>query len=149
MITYIKGDLLKTDCEVIAHGCNCRLSMKSGVAKVITKKFSKVRAADNTFMGGYATRDKLGEVDFVNVNSKKIKIVANCYTQYDYNRHSKPLDYDALDICLEKLKEFVVENDYTLALPKIGCGLAGGSWSRVEKMINDIFGDIEVKVYVL
>ena len=149
MITYIKGDLLKTHCEVIAHGCNCKCTMKSGVARVITNKFSRVRAADNTFMGGYVNRDKLGEVDFVNVDSKKIKVVANCYTQFDYNSRTKPLDYDALGVCLEKLKEFVVENDYTLALPKIGCGLAGGNWPKVEKMINDVFEEIEVKVYVL
>jgi hypothetical protein len=34
-------------------------------------------------------------------------------------------------------------------MPRIGCGLAGGDWSTVEKIINDSLPDIDVYVYDL
>jgi len=33
--------------------------------------------------------------------------------------------------------------------PKIGAGLAHGDWNRIEKIINDVFGEREVKVYLI
>ena len=111
MITYVKGDLLKADVDVIGHGVNCFVTMKSGIAKVIVRYFSKVQRADNIFMGGGISREKLGMVDFVEVDSKSIKIVANCYTQYRYGRRKRQLDYEALELCFEQLKEFIEKNN--------------------------------------
>lgn len=37
-----------------------------------------------------------------------------------------------------------------LAIPKIGCGLAGGNWNIVEKIINEVTGDkLDVYVYYI
>lgn len=37
-----------------------------------------------------------------------------------------------------------------LAIPKIGCGLAGGNWTFMEQLINDTVGDkLEIWVYEL
>ena len=37
-----------------------------------------------------------------------------------------------------------------IAIPKIGCGLAGGDWNIVEQLINDTVGDdLEIWVYEL
>ena len=39
----------------------------------------------------------------------------------------------------------------TVHMPKIGCGLAGGDWNRVENIIKNTFinSNIEVYVYLL
>jgi len=33
-------------------------------------------------------------------------------------------------------------------MPRIGCGLAGGDWSRVEEIINEVLIEAGVEVYV-
>lgn len=36
----------------------------------------------------------------------------------------------------------------TIAIPKIGCGLAGGNWEFMEQLINDTVGNkLEIWVY--
>jgi hypothetical protein len=32
-------------------------------------------------------------------------------------------------------------------MPRIGCGLAGGEWSKVEEIINRVMPDVDVYVY--
>jgi len=35
----------------------------------------------------------------------------------------------------------------TVHMPRIGCGLAGGEWSKVEEIINEVMADVQVFVY--
>lgn len=60
------------------------------------------------------------------------------------------LNYRALKEGLYYLnKEFKEEGIKTVALPKIGCGLAGGDWEKVSKIIKTTLKDVKVKVYYL
>lgn len=34
--------------------------------------------------------------------------------------------------------------EFKFGIPKIGCGLAGGSWNKVEKIVNNILIDEKV-----
>ena len=42
MIRYIKGDITKSNCDIICHQVNCQGKMNSGVAKAIRAKWPKV-----------------------------------------------------------------------------------------------------------
>ncbi|MEW6977553.1 MULTISPECIES: hypothetical protein [Bacillus] len=54
---------------------------------------------------------------------------------------------------LQSLKDTVThsheeKNRTSIAIPYgIGCGLAGGDWTIVEDMIEEVLGDCEVTVY--
>ena len=37
MIRYIEGDIFKSDCEVIVHGCNCVHNFGAGIALTVRK----------------------------------------------------------------------------------------------------------------
>lgn len=67
------------------------------------------------------------------------------------NDGKRYLSYDALYKCMENLKdacEYYQVNE--VAMPKIGCGLAGGNWEIVKEIILTIFPiDFKVKVYSL
>lgn len=56
-----------------------------------------------------------------------------------------PIRYDALEECLTKLHQML--NGSTVHMPRIGCGLAGGSWSEIEKIVLRTLHDVEVFVY--
>ena len=164
----IEGDLIKLAKEgtfdVITHGCNCLSNMGAGIAPQMAKAFgvdkfemerwgptiAKLGHIDyETFVIGqnaiWSLEDadnKLGEPEFTVVNS---------YTQYRYGKNhtdgvSKPLDYEALTLCMRKIN--TTFSGKHIGLPKIGAGLAGGDWNRIKKIIQTELKDMKVSVVI-
>lgn len=146
MIKYVKGDLFSTDCDIIAHGCNCRGGFGSGVAYTMAMKYPKVRDA---YLDKYDEEGwKLGEVQFVRIHTGKT--VANCATQDAYlPRGKRHADYNAIMDSMEKVKAYAQPNNLSIAIPKIGAGLAGGNWTAIEAILKLVFNDYDVTVYHL
>lgn len=166
MINYIDGDLIKLAKEAkfdaIVHGCNCLSNMGAGIAPQMAKAFGCDRFEMETWGPGI---EKLGCIDwqtFVlgeraiwsledaknNRNEPELSVV-NAYTQYKYGRnHSDgvaiPFDYEAFTICMRKLNN--VFKGKHIGMPKIGAGLAGGNWNRIEHIINTELIDCKVTI---
>lgn len=68
---------------------------------------------------------------------------------FGYNRSRFKL-YDAFAKCLEAIRDGVPK-DKTIGFPKgIGCGLGGGNWDIILKLIEEVLGDThEVFIYEL
>lgn len=151
MIYELKGDLLASDCNIIIHCCNCFNTMGAGIAKAISTKWPEAKAADNETIRG--DKDKLGTFTFAEA-ADGTKIF-NLYGQYNYgSRYGKRnLDYDALKLGLEKIKEFLESNYhpafYKVGTYKLGCYRAGGDWKIVKAIIEDVFPDWNIYVYEL
>lgn len=147
MIKYVKGDLFLAPETIIAHGCNCLGGFGSGVAKIMAEKHPKSRFE---YINKFQNKGwKLGEVQFVKSNGK---VIANCATQYNYGSPKGGkvyVDYDAIKEVMEKLKKVCLEHNLTVAIPKIGAGLAGGDWNKIESIINSVFSDLEITVYYI
>lgn len=155
MIEEIQGDLLETDCQVIAHGVNCQGVMGSGVAKALYEKWPRVRDKYLDFFiehnAGPDGENFLGTIDVLLAERVTNKIVINCFTQQYYGNDGKQyLSYDALLSCMEDLYSFCIARDlHEIAMPKIGCGLAGGDWNIVKTILNSVFPkDFVIKVYI-
>jgi hypothetical protein len=58
-----------------------------------------------------------------------------------------PIRYDALRTCLTKVAEKAISLGSTIHAPRIGCALSGGSWSRVEPLIQETMPDLQVFIY--
>ena len=138
----------------IAHGVNCRNKMGSGVAKAIFTEYPEVKEEYHKFwnekahLEGWSGENFLGVVQQVSVHDGKI--VFNMFTQLNYGYDGKLyVDYNAIKKCFD----YLVENCYyvkKIAIPKIGCGLAGGEWEIVKEIINESTKDkIEVYVYYM
>lgn len=146
MVKYVKGDLFDSKADVLAHGCNCRGGYGSGVARTMALKYPKAR---HYYLDKYDEDGwELGDVQFVTVVGGKI--VANCATQDEYYPRNKcHADYLAIRKCMEQVRDFAKANGYTIAIPKIGAGLAGGDWNIIEGILNDVFKDYDITVYCL
>jgi hypothetical protein len=46
-----------------------------------------------------------------------------------------PVRYEAIDTALARLADPVLALNASVHMPRIGCGLAGGRWDRVEPLI--------------
>lgn len=131
--------------DIIAHGCNCINGFGSGVAAHISKEFpdAKIKYHEKFNTVGW----KLGDVQIVKTKGKHI---ANCGTQKEYYPRNKVhADYPAIETCFKKLYTYSKANNLSIAIPKIGAGLAGGDWTIIETIINTIFIDTQVTCYLL
>lgn len=138
----IKGDLVQMaideEFDVIAHGCNCFCNMGAGIAKTIKQHFPNAARVDKDTQ--YGLKKKLGSCSIA--RHKKLWIV-NAYTQYRYGRGVN-VDYDAIRKCMKYIKENF--SGMRIGLPLIGCGLAGGDWSIVKKIIGEELGDEDITI---
>ena len=144
-LNIVKGNLVSAAkqgrFDVIAHGCNCFLNMGAGIALEIKKVFPRAYLADCQTKKG--DKSKLGTVSIAYYD--KLHIV-NAYTQFSFGKGMQ-LDYDALRECLKYIKQ-----EYSgkrIGLPKIGCGLAGGSWGMVKEIIEEELKDEDVTIMYL
>lgn len=165
----IEGDLIQLALEgkfdVITHGCNCFCTMGAGIAPQMAKAFD----ADKFPMESVVYKgdiNKLGAIDYNLTHFKKGQrvyyngvttefnvdfsiTVVNAYTQYGFGRNhengtERPLDYEALTLCMKKINhQFKGKH---IGLPLIGCGLAGGDWNRVKAIIQQELKDCNVTI---
>ena len=147
MIVYKNGNLFEANEDILAHGCNCKGAFGSGVAGLMAKIHPKSKEA---YIFKYKNKGwKLGEVQLVKSNNK---IIANCATQDNYGNEKKSrivyADYKAIKSVMNILYKYSKENNLSVAIPLIGAGLANGDWKIIEKIINDIFVDINISVYL-
>jgi hypothetical protein len=78
-------------------------------------------------------------------------IIANMATHDTYGKTGVHVDYDAVRLCFEQVLDFCVAGGHGLAIPKVGCGLAGGEWDKVEEILRDCLAtrNVEVDVYAI
>lgn len=151
MIQIVNGNLLDATQKIIAHQVNC-FTMGSGVAKQLMDKWPQVSDCHRIMCNVYENnrKDLLGNCQFIGITPDKI--VANLFGQYNYGtkRDTVYTDYEALSKAFELLSLKAKGMEASIAMPYgIGCGLAGGDWKIVEKMIDEIFNDCEVVLYKL
>jgi O-acetyl-ADP-ribose deacetylase (regulator of RNase III) len=60
-----------------------------------------------------------------------------------------PLRYDALGKCLLTLNDLANGAKLSVHMPRIGCGLAGGTWSEVGPLVEKSIVGVNVYVYDL
>lgn len=163
----IYGDLIELTKQgkfnVIAHGCNCFCTMGAGIAVPMKEAFGcdHFNLEDNHFQGDI---NKLGQIDFRNIlyNTKTTRLlmgyslpkpdyiveffVVNAYTQYHWDRNTKPFDYDAFTLCMRKMNHTF--KGMHIGLPQIGSHLAGGDWELIKVIIQKELKDCEVTIVI-
>ena len=58
-----------------------------------------------------------------------------------------PIRYPAVKAALAKVAVFAGSRGASVHMPRIGCGLAGGEWSRIQPLIEAELQDYRVLVY--
>lgn len=148
MIAIREGDLLASNCEVICHQTNCMGAMGAGIASAIRDAYPEAYTAFKARYKSYRSYS-LGEIDLVpTIRDGFLRCVVNCYGQKDYlPRGVVHTNYAALQRCFDKIKNAFAGKNYTIGFPYgIGCGLAGGDWGVVSRMIEETFAGDEWRI---
>ncbi|MER6267243.1 macro domain-containing protein [Streptomyces sp900105755] len=152
-ITYIRGDATTPSgkgVKIIAHVCNDLGGWGKGFVLALSRRWPEPEKAYRAWHRDRADNDfGLGALQLVQV--ERYIWVANMIGQRGTRTGSKgvPVRYEAIDAALAKLADEALERGASVHMPRIGCGLAGGKWSRIEPLIAErlVGRDIAVTVY--
>lgn len=160
MITYIKGNALEPVDRpaYIVHCCNDLGKWGAGFTGALRNKWPvceqdyrtwhRYRNSKNAYPFG------LGEVWFTELYmAHGITDIKVCHIigQEGIATREKPcvVNYAALHAGLAKVAAIARNSGTSLHMPRIGCGLAGGDWAVVEKLIEETCQGLQVYVYDL
>ncbi|MBL1291734.1 macro domain-containing protein [Streptomyces sp. NPDC057067] len=152
-ITCVRGDATSPQgkgVKLIVHVCNDLGGWGKGFVLAVSRRWPGPEAAYRRWHRERAGNDfGLGAAQFVQV--EPYIWVANVVGQRGIRTGSKgvPVRYEAIDAGLDKVAGKAAELGASVHMPRIGCGLAGGTWSRVEPLVSDrlVARGIEVTVY--
>ena len=138
-VIELVGDALNNDCDVLCHQVNLEGVMGGRIALSIANRFPNVEKEY-----AFYYKKKLGEVCFAKANEY---VIANCFSQTE----SFDTDYDALAKCLDKVVEYLKENNlHSVAIPyEYGCGIANGDWNTVKGIFIEKLKSFTLKIYKL
>lgn len=152
-IRYLQGDATQpqaTGNRIIAHICNDQGGWGKGFVAALSKHWGGPEAAYRSWYQDRPGNDfGLGAIRLVPVEPDLW--VANLVAQHGDRATSEgpPIRYEAVRTCLRKLAQEAAKRGASVHMPRIGCGLAGGSWEEIEPIISDELTSkgIEVTVY--
>lgn len=156
VIEYVQGDATAPrgkGVKIVAHVCNDLGGWGKGFVVAVSRRWAEPEAAYRRWHRERARNDfGLGAAQFVQV--EPYVWVANLVGQRGMRTGRSsgvPVRYEAIDAALGRLAEKAVELGASVHMPRIGCGLAGGRWERVEPLIAErlVARGIAVTVYDL
>ncbi len=141
-IAYLVGDATAPKTEgkkVIVHICNDLGKWGRGFVLAISKRW---KMPEEIYRHSFAEVDKpvLGDVQFISVEHDII--IANIIGQKGVRslrdiKSPSPIRYNTIRQGLMVIADYALENNASVHMPRIGCGLAGGSWEEIELIITD------------
>ncbi len=145
-ITYLKGDATKPSSlgnKIIIHCCNNKGKWGAGFVLALSRKWPRTKT---TYLQNSL---ELGTISLLQV--EKEIYVANVIGQDGYGRRGRYVKYEALRKGLGKVAIFATSNKASIHGPRLGSGLAGGEWTIIEAILEDVFikDGINVTIYDL
>ncbi|MCM1949965.1 macro domain-containing protein [Streptomyces hydrogenans] len=153
-IAYVRGDATAPrgkGVRIVAHVCNDLGGWGKGFVLAVSRRWPEPEAAFRRWHRERAANDfGLGAAQFVQVAPHLW--VANLVGQRGIRTGRStgvPVRYEAIDRALGRLADKAVELGASVHMPRIGCGLAGGRWERVEPLVRErlVERGIPVTVY--
>lgn len=150
-INYTTGDATAPSVagnKIIVHVCNDIGGWGKGFVLAISKRWPQ---PEEQYRAWYQSKEnfELSDVQFVKVEEDLW--VANVIGQHKINKDENgqpPIRCEAILSGLEKVSQFAIENNATVHMPRIGCGLAGGTWDKIEPLIDKALLENGVESFV-
>ena len=146
------GDLFEiariNEVDAIAHGCNVYGVMGAGIAKEFKRRFPN----NYRLYKDICTKAMQSNIEIVGsfcgeYNLETNKSILNLFTQ------DKPGPYARLEWIKSAFEDALDENSIhiprSIAIPKIGCGIGGLTWTDVKRILEEIESDTEIVVAYL
>jgi hypothetical protein len=155
-IQYFKCDATKpigNGEKYICHVCNDIGAWGAGFVLALSKKWTEPELSYKARFF-FNKKPELGTFNIAQV--EKDVFVVNMIAQHGVGLNGKPpIRYDAVEKCLGDLANEILTSEtwirgheVSVHMPRIGCGLAGGKWDVIEKIIIDKLSKQDIPVFV-
>lgn len=158
MITYVTGDATtpppSDGIRVIAHICNDAGAWGAGFVLALSRRDS--HPEEEYRQWSLLPDFQLGEVRLASFAEPRL-FVANMIAQQGFGEQKgeefiPPIRYVHLSCCLARLHRTLERSTVrpvSIHMPRIGCGLGGGTWDKIEPLIEQFLSKrgIPVTVY--
>ena len=147
----IREDLVNSPVQIIAHQVNCRGVMDAGIAKQLAEKYKGLYKGYLDSIKGRVDGPPLGKAYVYDcwyeaVGTKMSRKIINVFGQDAYGRDGCYTNYDAVKRGFIDGIDYIREdedirpwNQLTIGIPfGIGCGLAGGNWDDMKKVLEEL-----------
>jgi O-acetyl-ADP-ribose deacetylase (regulator of RNase III) len=150
--SYVTGDATAPVADgnkIIAHICNDIGGWGRGFVVAVSRRWPE---PEREYRGWYRERADgefaLGAARLVQVEPDVW--VANMIGQHGLRSGAAgpPIRYEAVEQCLTTLAGHAERMEASVHMPRIGCGLAGGSWEEIEPIILRTLGSRNVPTTV-
>jgi O-acetyl-ADP-ribose deacetylase (regulator of RNase III) len=151
-VRYVRGDATSPQAKghkLIAHVGNDLGGWGKGFVLAVSRRWPEPEADYRRWHRDRARNDfALGAVRVVQVRPDTW--VATMIGQHGMKHGSSgpPIRYDAVARCLATLAEEALELRASVHMPRIGCGLAGGTWARIGPLVEAALSDRDIPVTV-
>lgn len=153
-LTYLRGDASEprgSGRKILLQLVNDRaLTWGAGFAKTVRNKWPAAQRDFSRWTLSSRRDFRLGGIHVVDVRDDLVLISLVAQKGYGEAQTAR-IRYAALDKCLVSVTEVAKRYSATVHMPRIGAGLAGGSWAVIEEIIQQTLGreDISISVYDL
>lgn len=155
MIIYKRGDVLQSDIpnHLVVHQVNLVGSFGAGIAKQIKTIYPNVfKAYSEKYNRGDFQLGDIQIIQFTNVINPSCLGIVNLAGQARVGQGLQT-SYRALQIGIKTLLNWCKEEGvFNIGSPKIGSGLGGGDWNRIETILKNELKDhpnINWYVYII
>ena len=153
-IIYLKGDAtapVGDGKKIIVHVCNNIGAWGAGFVLAISKKWKQPEAQYRALKQRH-----LGDVEIVQVEDDiwVANMIAQEGTKPGFITMKgnvvpvPPIRYGAVRAALAAVNDAAYRSGATIHMPRIGCGLAGGKWEEIVRILRDVMS-VDVYVYDL
>lgn len=153
-ITYLRGDALEPrgpGKRIIAQIVNDKTpNWGAGFARAVRNRYPSVQKDFREWTVRSRSEFSLGHIH-TSVVSDELYVV-NMVAQHGYGESVRPrIRYAALRDCLSQLEEVALGEGATVHMPRVGTGYAGGNWSYILELIDEMLvrNRVEVTIYTL
>ena len=154
-ISYLTGDAthpVGDGPKILVHVCNDIGAWGRGFVVAISRRWPEPEKHYRKWhRDGANIPFELGQVQFVPVSDDIT--VANLIGQHSIRstQSSTPVRYEAIRAGLQRVASHARTTAASVHMPRIGCGLAGGSWNVVEGIVREelVAKGVAVVVYDL
>lgn len=152
MIDYRKGNavsaVLEKKADFLMHCCNCQNNFGSGIAKEIRERIPSAYEADTKH---YNANDRI--LGSMSTDGKVLNLYGQEYYGYApsvmKNTFNRQLSYLALVEAMLEAERYIPKHS-TIAIPyKMASDRAGGDWTVVLTLVEEIFKDHTIYVFTL
>ncbi|MCB9978506.1 MAG: macro domain-containing protein [Rhodospirillales bacterium] len=148
MIYKLKGDILLSQAQAIAHGVAPGDHFHSGLALALREAWPAMYKDFRHY--SHQNHPKAGGVWMWGGAGGRV-IVALLTQEEPRDEHSNPgkASHHTVNLALKALRALIEkENIASVALPRLATGVGGMDWADVEPLIHQHLGDLEASVFV-